>query len=234
MSLLRSLRSLSLFVALASIGCGSQDPSANGAGGNVSSSNEPLLPWQTGNTWTYQVTAGADVSLKVTTVGAEEPIGGNGPHKDELALKVVTTKRGGADETVSWQKSDGKRVLRYREQAFMASTGALELEEYWDPYKLHIDWTAEHTTAEASWLEEYEETKLPVGDTPRTSTNFDRWVVRAVGEPVSVPAGTFSDTVVLEKIGGNTLKTYWYARGVGKVKETGGQTEELVDYEVKP
>jgi hypothetical protein len=38
--------------------------------------------------------------------------------------------------------------------------------------------------------------------------------------------------VVLQKVGGSTPKTYYYARGVGKLKETGGQTEELVDYEL--
>ena len=36
------------------------------------------------------------------------------------------------------------------------------------------------------------------------------------------------------KAGGSNLKTYWYVPGVGKVKETGGQTEELVSYEVAP
>jgi hypothetical protein len=224
-----------LLAALLIAGCGSQDPSANATDAGTSTSNEPLLPWKTGNTWTYQVTESTgDVGIKVNTIGAEEPIGGSGPFKDKLALKVVTTKRGGADETISWQQREGDRVLRYREQAFSATTGMLELEEHWDPYKLRVDSTAEHTVAGFTWLEEYKETKLPVGDTARTSTNYDRWVVRAVGESITVPAGTFTDTVVLEKIGGDVLKTYWFARGVGKVKETGGQTEELVEYEVSP
>jgi hypothetical protein len=39
---------------------------------------------------------------------------------------------------------------------------------------------------------------------------------------------------VLQKAGSSTAKTYWYVRGIGKVKETGGQTEELVSYEVQP
>jgi hypothetical protein len=214
------------------LGCGSEDPSAANAGG--STSTQPLLPWQAGNTWTYQVTQDAEVTIKVTTVGDEEPVGGDSPFADVLAFKVVTEKSNGADQTVSWQGVEGERVVRYREQSYSASTDQLELEEYWSPYKLHVDWSAERTVTGASWLEDYEETKLPVGDTMSVSSRRDRWSVTAVGEEVVVPAGTFSDTVVLQKIGGNTPKTYWYARGVGKIKETGGQTEELVEYQVGP
>lgn len=226
----KSLRLLLPVLLLA--GCGSEDPSA--ATGQGSSSDEPLLPWAPGNTWTYQVTQDGLVTIKETTVGDEEPVGGSGPASETSANKVVTLKQDGADETISWQKVDGTRVVRFREQAFSASTAELELEEHWEPHKLHVDWSAERTFSGASWLEEYEETKLPVGDTKSTSTRRDRWSVVAVGEEVVVPAGTFTDTVVFEKVGGDTPKTYWYARGVGKLKETGGQTEELVSYEVAP
>ena len=61
----------------------------------------------------------------------------------------------------------------------------------------------------------------------------DPWTVDAVSQMVTVPAGTFR-AIVLTKAGGSSLKTYWYVPGVGKVKETGGQTEELVSYEVRP
>jgi hypothetical protein len=216
-----------------SLACGSEDPSKNNDQGG-SQSDAPLLPWVSGNTWTYEVTQDAEVTTKVTTVGDEEPIGGSGPFSEQVANKVVTQKQSGADETISWQSLDGDRVVRHREQAFSASTDELELEEHWDPFKLHIDWSPEHTQVGASWLEEYQETKLPIGDTASTSTRRDRWSVIAVGEEVEVPAGTFTDTVVFQKVGGSTPKTYWYVRGVGKVKETGGQTEELVSFELVP
>ncbi len=230
MNLTRSF--LSLLLPLL-VGCGSEDPSKDQADASANISTGPLLPWATGNSWTYQVTQAGEISTKVTTLGDEEPVGGSGPNSEALALKVVTTKASGADETVSWQALQGDKVLRYREQSFSASTDELELEEHWDPYKLHVDWSAEHTALDATWLEEYEETKLPVGQTVVTESRHDRWVVIAVGEEVVVPAGTFSDTVVLQKLGGSTTKTYWYARGVGKLKETGDQTEELVEYELE-
>jgi hypothetical protein len=217
----------------AASGCGSTDP---GAGKQDAASERPplppgpLLPWQTGNTWTYRVTQASGIaSNKVTTVGAAELVGGTGPNAATTAFKVVTSKMDGADETISWQALVGERVVRYREQSFAATGGALELEEHWSPHKLHVDSSMARTAAGATWLEEYQETKLPIGGTPSTATARDRWTVMSPNESVTVPAGTFN-AVVLTKAGGTSTKTYWYVPGVGKVKETGGQTEELVSY----
>ena len=159
---------------------------------------------------------------------------GTGPNKDVMAFKVVTHK-GGMDQTVSWQAPDGDSVIRYREQAFSASTGALELEEHWDPHKIHIDGSAVHRVTGASWLEIYQETKLPIGLTPETHEAHDRWTILSACESVTVPAGTFT-AVYLQKVSatGGSAKTYWYVPGVGKVKESGGQLEELVTYSLVP
>ncbi|HYQ18710.1 MAG TPA: hypothetical protein VEQ58_23205 [Polyangiaceae bacterium] len=226
-----TLGSLLLVVA-----CGSEDPSKDdGAGGSGDgpTMTGPLIPWAVGYNWTYRVTDDDEVSTKVNTIGDLEPVGGDGPNAEQMAYKVTTTKKSSTDHTDSWQAPVGDKVLRYRELSYSASSGELELEEYWDPYKLHIDWSAEHLVEGASWLEEYEETKLPVGDTESHSTRRDRWTVRSLSESVTVPAGTF-DAVVFQKVGADSLKNYWYVPGVGKVKETGGQTEELMAYELKP
>ncbi|WP_164002496.1 hypothetical protein [Pyxidicoccus caerfyrddinensis] len=201
-------------------------------GGEEALGSGPLLPWKAGNRWTYQVTEDGQVSEKETTVGELEPVGGTGASRDVLANRVVTRK-GVNDQTVSWQVLSGERVVRYREQSFRASTGALEMEEQWDPPKLHLDETPEHVVVGASWLEIYEETKLPTDGETSTETARDRWTVIADGESVTVPAGTFR-ALVLRKAGGSTSKTYWYVRGIGKVKEIGGQTEELAAYELVP
>ncbi len=231
----QSARLLTLGCLLSVAACGSEDPSKNsGAGGEGAAVDGPLLPWAVGNAWTYRVTEDGAVSTKVTTIMEQQPVGGGGPNAEIEAYKVITTKRNGADHTDSWQAPDGDRVLRYREQSFSASTGDLELEEYWEPHKLHVDWSPEHLVEGASWLEQYEETKLPVGDTASQSTRRDRWTVKARAETVTVPAGTSENAVALQKVGADTLKTYWYVPGVGKVKETGGQTEELMEYELKP
>ena len=211
------------------------DASAGGAdasGGGPSSADESLLPFKEGNTWTYRVTGSAGLQTKITTVGPLEPVGGTGPNKDKMAFKVTTTK-GAMDRTVSWQAVVGASVLRYREVAYSAMTGMPELEEHWAPHKIHVHSDAEHTEAGAKWVETFMETKIMMGMPPATSPAADNWSVDGVDVSVTVPAGTFK-AVVLVKASPSGQKTYWYVPGVGKVKETGGQTEELISYELTP
>lgn len=208
---------------------------AGGGSGQAGSGGAPAtdgsyFPLATGNSWTFRVTEAGVVTMKTQTIGALEMVGGSGPNKDKMAYRAVTEKDDGGDETVSWQAEVDGKIVRYREQSFMASTGDLELEEHWDPYKLRVDATEARLMTGVMWTETYSETKLPVGMAPATATESDTWRVIATSESVTVPAGTF-DALVIEKTGG-TPKRYWFVRGVGKVKETGTQTEELQSYEV--
>lgn len=218
-------------------GGGTGGAAEGGSGGSGAPPVEgTLLPWVVGNTWTYEVTEAGVVSEKVTTIEAEEPVGGSGPFADVMAFHVITTKgTNGNDETQSWQGPDDgdfNRIVRYREQSFSASTGDLQMEEHWEPAKLHIDGTPERSVAGATWLEEYDETKLEVGLPAATHLARDRWTVLADDVTLTVPAGTFENVIHLRKVGSSS-KEYWYARGVGKLKETGTQTEELVEYQVE-
>jgi hypothetical protein len=223
------------------VGCGSVDPAnqggEGGAGGADNAPEGPLLPWAVGNKWTYKITKDGVVSLKTTTIGDLEPVGGDGPNAELMAYHVITAKGSDLnDHTESWQapsEDEPERILRFREQAFDATSGKLELEEYWEPAKLHIDGTAEHTEQDATWLESYIETKLPVNLTPSSHEARERWTVLDSDATVEVPAGTFEHAIHLQKIGGST-KEYWYLRGVGKLKETGSQTEELTEYSLEP
>lgn len=227
------------------LGCGGVDPADDqpGAGGDgsggapsVSLPEGPLLPWAVGNTWTYRVTKDGVEALKTTTIGDLEEVGGDGPNADVMAYHVTTAKgTDKKDHTESWQgpsSDEPERIVRYREQSFDASSGKLELEEYWDPPRPHIDGTAEHTAPGASWLEDYEETKLPVGLSKSTHAARELWTVVSNDETVEVPAGTFEHAIHVRKVAGST-KEYWYLRGVGKLKETGSQTEELTEYELE-
>ena len=229
------------------LGCGSVDPANNhpGAGGDGSGGESggakpegPLLPWAVGNSWTYRITKDDEVSLKTTTIGDLETVGGDGPNADVMAYHVTTAK--GTDQndhTESWQiplADNPDRIVRYREQSFDASSGDLELDEYWDPEKLHIDGSAERTAEKGTnWLEQYAETKLPVGLSPTTHDVRERWTVLDNDETLEVPAGTFEHSIHFQKVGSSSSKEYWYLRGVGKLKETGSQTEELTEYELK-
>lgn len=226
------------------------DPSESPAGSDSNPSAEldagqgaqPLLPWGPGLSWVYRVTdAQAGVSEKTTTIGTEpEPVG-RGPHADVMAYRVVTKKSDGVDQSISWQEPLDDTVVRYREQSYSAKDGALVLEEFWDPYKLHADGSAAHTARGARWIEHYTETKVSISEgmeaAPESLEREDNWQVVSAesdGVSVTVPAGTFDHVLVVQKAGPSGSKTYWYARGIGKLKETGSQTEELVRFSGEP
>jgi hypothetical protein len=229
--------SIALLPLAMMVGCGSTDPGVDagtdggGGAGACQRASGRLLPWKVGNKWTYKVTQGGVNSEKITTIEGIEPVGGAGPNAAKMANKVVT-KKGLMDQTISWQAVDGDKVVRYREQSFGATSGLLEMEEHWDPYKLHIDGTAEHMVDQKVWVETYKETKIPIGLQAVTATAMDAWKVVAECEVVEIGSESYK-ALKLTKTGGDQ-KTYWYAPGIGKVKETGNQIEELLKYEEGP
>jgi hypothetical protein len=230
-------------IACLLLACGSVDPAdqtgggGDGGGGSSPLPQGPLLPWAVGNSWTYQVTKDGVVTLKTTNIGELEAVGGDGPNADAMAYHVTTAKGADAnDHTESWQTQSADnpdRIVRYREQSFDATSGSLELDEHWEPEKLHVDGSPERTVKGATWLEAYTETKLVVGLSPTTHDVRERWTVLDDDATVEVPAGTFEHVIHLQKAGSGSAKEYFYLRGVGKIKETGSQTEELTEYQLK-
>lgn len=228
---------LALVAGLTLSACGGKEPEEGESG-----ETGPLLPMAEGNVWEYRVTDGDMISQKRTTVFAKEAVGGPGPNAAVMAFKVVTRKgadvnvEAGLDKTESWQgPEDGapERLIRYRELSYGAMTQMLQLEEYWVPPRIRVDSTAERTKIDVSWIERYKETKIAADEpAPVTSNENDLWRVLSGDETVTVPAGTFEHTVHLQKTSDSTSsKEYWFARNVGKVKETGAsQTEELTKY----
>jgi hypothetical protein len=253
---MKTMRAMVL-IALVATGCGGGG--AKSDGGNPTPGTGPYLPLKTGNYWTYQVTdTNGDISVKVQTVVSEETVGGVGPYKDETAFRLSTgTKINDPDGDLSWQAVVGERVVRYREQTIEAKDGRVKNEQYWDPPRLRVDETAEHTAKGASWLEpDYAEVNIDVDRIPDGGTDGDGgttyvpdggtsteegirdlWSVISPSEAITVPAGKF-DTLVIRRIGngGASVKTFWFARGVGKVREAeeGKATEELSVYRIVP
>ena len=60
------------------------------------------------------------------------------------------------------------------------------------------------------------------------------WVVRDTDASVEVPAGRFDHCLQVDRMKhiDGTTKTYWFKRGVGKIKESevGDHDEELVQW----
>lgn len=212
--------------------CGSEDPASQADGGPGADARVGLdgdltgryLPLAIGNSWTYRVVpAGGAPETKVSEVEALEDVGGE--KAGITAFRVRTTKPDGI--TLSWQEDTGTEVLRHREEE-RSLADSLLVEQIYLPARVRLDETAAHLAVGAMWDVSYTERTTGVGDVAR----IDQWTVEAVDEQVVVPAGTFS-CLRVRRIGaevGQANKVYWFARGVGKVKEEGGQLEELSAY----
>jgi hypothetical protein len=208
-----------------------------------------LMPLRPGNRWEYEVREpGVAPYQKTQTVEPLESVGGRGPNAGERAFRMVTTKLGGAfglpDKTVSWQRTEGTKIVRFREVAYRAGSNVVNSEEYWTPYKLRLDGQplpAPLATGQR-WEERYTEYKVSQSTGGVMATNHvDVWTVTGAGVDVTVPAGKFSGCVELTKTDGtgtDTGKSYVFCPGVGKVRELGragvAQSEELSSFTVVP
>jgi hypothetical protein len=238
-------RSMSRFAApltaltLALVASGCSDPGVEKKpGGSSTSEVNAFLPLAVGNSWQFRVEDGGTVTDKTTTVLEKQAVGGSGPNKDVEAFFVRTTKTDSMveDKTESWQGTvkvgDGLATVRYREIAYHAMSGMKELEEHWYPYKLRVD--DFHTEEGTEWTEEYTESKIPADTAVKPSLDiehYDDWSVQEGSVSITVPAGTFTDAVHVRRLGQTPSedKDYWFVKGIGKVQETGKQTEQLED-----
>lgn len=224
------LVSRTLFLSLLLAGaCGTEeaDPAPDAAMVDCATTGR-YMELRTGASWTYQVDDG-ELTTKTQEVGPEEDVGG--AKAGTTAFRLTTTKVGGM--VVSWQQDTGDGIVRHRERDM---AGSAQTDEIYSPYRTRLDETDDHTEVGATWTEEYTESVTDINNITTMVDKVETWEVEAVDEVVVVPAGAYCALRVrrTSTAGGidGSDKTFWYARGIGKVKETGAnQTEELVSYE---
>jgi len=218
---------------LCAVACGGGNDGGGGGGGGADGgggSDLRYFPIAEGASWSYQVVdlgSGAS-TIKSQTVEAYEDIGGE--KAGTMAYRMRTEKDSGY--TLSWQEDTGTAIVRHREQSYSA-TGAQETDEFYLPYKMRLDESQAHVALDASYTYSYSEQIHDLtASTDVTNDKTEAWTVQAVDEEVTTPAGTFTTMRVFRNNDGTGVqKTYWFARGVGKVKEEGGgQRELLTDY----
>jgi len=149
------------------------------------------------------------------------------------AFRVLSTTLSGS--TVNWQQDTGTAIVRHREQ-FLDAASAIMSDHLYSPSKLRLDESAAHTIANAAWTETFTD-DVTASSTARvqpTTTVNVSWTVEAVAEMVTVPAGTFTCLRVhsVESGASGYDSHFWYARNVGKVKESGTEVRELVGYSI--
>jgi hypothetical protein len=264
-------RRLALFFAviLPLAACGGEDPPASGGkgggggGGGGAGGSGPMgtdyFPFKEGNRWEYQVTDDNGLNHhKLNTIVRLEAVGGTGPHAAVMAYRVETLQQDATnpDGTVSWQKVEGDKVIRYRETNCKAGTirmngdliasCTVNEDDFWVPYRVRLDKKPNgmELAMGLKWDESFMESKTtysfkldPMNPTADTSTSnpTEKWEVLQMGATVTVPAGTIKDCAVIKKTPPTLMtKTYTFCRGVGKVIEEGvGQSERLTSYTLK-
>ncbi len=190
-------------------------------------------PWATGAVWSYKLsdpTNGTMAMNKLTTVMSPRDVGG--VHAGKTAYLVHVEQLDGSKDV--YETPSGELDIRYQTNFFDAS-GAMTSTDVDQPYRLKLDESAAHTTAGAQWSETFTETSTSPGTPPSTRTKTEQWRVIAEAEPVTVIAGSYVALHIERTSSSGKVQQYWYVRGVGKVKETGGgQIEELMSFTPAP
>lgn len=222
-----NVKMMSLCAALAGplAACGDAPPDLPDAG--LQDAGPPsLLPARVGNRWTYRVTKGSGrVATKVQTITGTVALEGG-------AGVVFETEEDGVLEARSSQRVEGTRHLRVAELEYRE--GAVHRRVAYEPPALRVD--SGQTTPNTRFTDTH--TKLTydaAGTLLLTEPRSHEFIVEAENELLEVAAGSFRCVRIRRsRSGTESEKTYWYAPGVGKVKEVGGQTEELTSYSVSP
>ena len=189
---------------------------------------QSLWPLTTGSTWTYRITDPTrGVFDKSVEVMGPQAV----PETASTAILVRSVQP--HLEEQSWQlELDNGTVVRLREEDLKA--GAIVRVTTWSPATVkslaqfqNAGWSyqsviRELTRQDDGLVEEKERTYV--------------WRVLAVNESVTVPAGTFTHAIKVQRDRPDkegSTRTYWLVPGIGKVKEDGERLEELVSHDVK-
>jgi hypothetical protein len=227
-------------VGLAAVGCGGGN---DGSGGNntvdsgvpyngqtIQATSGPYQPLAVGATWTYHVDDMGIVYDKQSTVLAQEDIGG--AKAGVSGFKVQETIKSATQLT--WYEVTATDVRRHHDQ-LMDGAGTLASDEWYDPYWLRVDETPAHLQKDAAWTVNYSNTKTTPTKPTAVINHAEAWVIEGVDVPITVPAGTFAALQVRRADSADAMvKTQWFVRGVGKVREltSAGHLEELTAYSI--
>jgi len=200
-------------------------------------------PLSVGNTWLYEETEAGTATEQIRYEIVDQ-IDKDFAYDAVGALRVFvleTTFPSGASSDTDivaggWRDEyvydDGTRVARKRHDIY-DDAGALTKTRDYEPGFLRFD--RNKTAVGNEWAEEYTRYTDKVDGSAVTQDEVSYLYEVMEPETVTVPAGTF-DCVVwkrTETASSGEVKMYYFAPGVGKVKEvTGSKVEALVSYSV--
>jgi hypothetical protein len=182
-----------------------------------------FFPVAVGNRWTYRVISSSNVeSTKIQTVVEEQTI-------DGAPVFVFETERANDRGTRSVQSIIDDKLVRWSEETLLANVVTARF--LFSPKALRVD--GNYTQTGESYSDTHDKHELDSnGNTIATVGKVHTFTIEADKDLITVPAGEFEAVRLRRDRNDGTSKTYWYVKGLGKVKEVGGQTEELVKAEL--
>jgi hypothetical protein len=219
---------------LAGCGGGSDTPPNTGTvdAGPPMTTTGPYQPLTVGSTWTYKVDDQGFKYDKTSTVESVEDMGG--AKAGTMGYRVSENVK--AAKQLTWYEQIGTEVRRHHDQFFDDQNQMLS-DEWYAPFMLRVDEAPAHMTQGATWSLDFVNTKTTSSKPTAMLNHTETWVVDGVDVVVGVPAGSFySLQVTRTDVGDGAVKTMWFVKGVGKVKEltNAGHLEELSSYTIAP
>ena len=221
--------------ALVFAGCGENDP-------------DPIsgdyFPVGVGDSWEYIETyADGDPSeTLIHEVNGKETVDFDGGLGERTVFVIDNTPDITSTKSRTYYiEDDGERVTRLRQIIYDADGSVIKTQDY-DPGVLKFDRT--RITKGETWNESftrytYDDEGNEIGESPKEYQYT--FTITELHEKVTVPAGTFDCIMITrERLPplSYEVKIYYYASGVGKVKEiseggeSGNKMEELTSYSV--
>ena len=196
------------------------------------------MPLSVGNSWTYRVVDAKTLRRKTDKKITLDQVGLVGPLKPGVTgLRLYRT-----DDTgwgYRWWTRTGDKVVWQHDQWFNGDT--MVSDRYYVPWRVRVDEACAHRTLGARWTEDYAKVDLSLTDPgdKKVVPVREEWTVEAVDDEVTVPAGTFRAIKLRSRrMDGDAdaplVSIYWFAPGVGKVKEDSDELEDLLEYHVEP
>jgi hypothetical protein len=185
-----------------------------------------LWPMGTGSTWTYRITDPVrGVFEKTVSVQGTEQVPGTSTQATKFRSEQPHL------EEISWQLSANGLVNRVREEDL--KDGAVVRMTSWEPSTIKA--LAEPKAQ--GWMHSVEvlERVTEDGFTEEKMKTYV-WRVVAVDQTVVAGAQTFNNALKVQRDRADkegSERIYWLVPGVGKVREEGERTEELIRYDVK-
>ncbi len=248
------IRCSAALAALLLLGCGNTDPGKSNDTDGDAGDPDPegdYYPMAVGDFWRYLETSEPDdgnleatAELTYEVTGTTTDSVNDGAEQEVFVIdnmvNVTADLLEDQEKRIQHISDDGVRSERvrhfvYEYDPFEEALSTVTKERWYDPGFLRFDRT--QLQLNVSWeetLTRYSDTKdgSPVEEVSRTYS----FTVLAVDEPVQVPAGDF-DCIKIQRFSpsdeDDETKTYWFAKGVGKVKEVDkDSTEELIEFEI--